>query len=578
MKLFGYKSEPYPVPSASVRDVFARVRSFFISAAIFTAVINLLALSGSIFMLQVYDRVLPSHSLETLLALVVLVVGLYLATSVLEHIRAKLFARIGRFVDLSLQGAVFNLDVSSGLPGRRASVQAAPFKDLDQLRNFLSSGGPSALFDLPWIPLYVVALFLLHPCIGVLGLLGATFLVATTMLADRKLATQQKVSFSFTVEAGAQSFAAKQGAETVVAQGMRHNLTRLWSASHERAGEAVIEASDTASFYRGVSRFFRNSLQSLVLGMGAYLVITGKATGGVMIASSILLGKALSPVEQALFIWRGFVASRDAYFRLDKTLPLATSSPDTRLPLPMTRIKVDGLAIGVPERALPVLTDIHFELAAGDVLGILGPSGVGKSSFVRTFVGLLKPMRGSIRFDGSLLSQWSEEDRSAFMGYLPQSVDLFDGTVAQNICRFDTSAASEKIVEAAQAAGVEDLIRSLPDGFDSQVGPRGDRLSAGERQRIALARAFFSSPFVTVLDEPNSALDSDGERELVRAVDRIRARGGITIIIAHRSAILQCATKLMMFGTGRQVVFGARDEVLSKVRDFMPQGFAGPVK
>jgi PrtD family type I secretion system ABC transporter len=547
-----------------VRQVIKALKRFLVSAAIFTACINILALSGSLFMLQVYDRVLPSHSIETLVALTALVVLLYVLSGLLDLVRTRLFARIGRYADLSLQGAVFDLNLKAATPANNVALSGSVFKDLEQIRNFLAGGGPSALFDLPWMPLYVVMLFLLHPYIGFLGLIGILSLVTVTWLADRAMSPYQKKVYALTGEANGLAQSVTFAAETVKSLGMAPRLRSLWSDRSLKAGESVIDAADTSAIYSGLSRFFRTSLQSLVLAIGAYLVITGKATGGVMIASSILLGKALSPVELAISHWRGFIAARDGYDRLERGLEAPPENPNVALPHPTEGMIVEGLTIGVGGQP-PVLNNLNFTLQAGDALGVMGASGSGKSTLARALIGLWPLLRGTVRFDGATLDQWSESERARFIGYMPQEISLFAGTVANNISRFEVQVSSNEILAATRLAGAEQFVLGLPDGFDTSVGDRGTHLSVGQRQRIALARTFYGAPFVVILDEPNSALDAEGEQALIAAITAVRERRGIAIVIAHRPQILQAVSKLLIVGDGQQKAFGPRDEVLRAI-------------
>lgn len=514
-------------------------------------------------MLQVYDRVLPSRSIPTLAALVVLIVILYGFTALLEAIRARLFSRVGRHVDLQLGAAVFRLNVKRGLAGQAGG--APPFRDLDQLRSFLASGGPAAIFDLPWMPLYVILLFLLHPAMGVMGVVGIAILSALTWRTDKAAGPLQLTAGQATAEAGAVSETARRAAETIAPMGMTPALLGMWQDRNRAAGDAIVRGSDMSGGYGGLSRFLRMSLQSLVMALGAYLVISGKATGGVMIGSSILFGRALAPVELAIAHWRSFVAARQGYRRLEEALVTEPAEAGVRLPPPRATLIAEGLAVAPAGGSQVVLRDVAFDLQAGDALGVIGPSGSGKSSLARALVGVWPTVRGAVRLDGSTLDQWSATDAGRFIGYLPQDVELFAGTVGQNIGRFDPKASSEAILQASQVAGLEGFIRGLPNGFETHVGERGGLLSAGQRQRIALARALYGNPFLLVLDEPNSALDAEGEAALGSAIAGVRQRGGLVVVVAHRPSALQFANKVLVVAEGQQKAFGPRDEVLKRV-------------
>ena len=541
-----------------------KARKYFFIQAILSGFINILTLAGSIFMLQVYDRVIPSHSIPTLLALVILVILLYALTSLLEGTRSKLFARIGRHIDLLLRKRVFDINIKSSLPGHKPQGIMA-FRDLEQIRSFLASGGPAVFFDLPWMPIYEIALFMLHPYIGLLGLLGIVILAALTWLNDKATSPYQSEANNLGQETNSFAENIRLSAETIVPLGMVNQLRNIWYEKSKSSGEALVLSSDKISIYSGLSKFFRTSLQSLMLALGAYLVITGKGTGGIMIASSILMGKALAPVELAITHWRSFVSARQSYKRLEELLHEEKSNPKTKLPLPFKNLSVQSLFLTIPGAAQPILNNINFEALAGDAIGIIGPSGSGKSTLVRALVGVWPIAKGAIRYDGSELSQWDDEEVGNFIGYVPQSIDLFSGSAAQNITRFLPEYDSDKLLKAANLAGIDNFVRSLDNGYDTDLGQRGARISAGQRQRIALARAYYSDPFVIIMDEPNSALDAEGEQALANSIGEIRKRGGIVIIVAHRPQALLHANKILVLGNGQQQAFGPKEEVLKKV-------------
>ena len=537
-------------------------QSYLIVAAVFSGAINILMLAGSMFMLQVYDRVIPSHSFETLLALVLLVVFLYAITSLLETARSRLFARIGRKLDYSLRDAIYEINVKSSLPGSSQNA-ATSFRDLEQIRSFLAGGGPSVFFDLPWMPFYTILLFMLHPYIGILGIIGIISLAIITIIADKVTSPVQKFSSQQQQEANASADLIRLGAETIYPLGMTGNLKKVWLNKNQASGEAIIYSADKLTFFNGITRFIRMSLQSLMLALGAYLVIKGNATGGIMIASSIILGKALAPVELAISHWRGFINAREAYKRLKELLPEnAVEQKKTVLPLPSKSFKINNLVIKTADGQSELLNGINFTAFSGDAIGVIGPSGAGKSTLARSIAGVWPISEGDIRFDDATLDQWTDDDIGKFMGYLPQAVELFSGTLAQNISRFDSNATNEKILDAANLAKIDSFARNLNGGYDADIGHRGSRLSAGQRQMVALARALYGNPFILVLDEPNSALDGEGEGALLNAVTEVRKRGGIVILIAHRPNMMQVCNKVLVLGGGKQVAFGPRDEVL----------------
>jgi PrtD family type I secretion system ABC transporter len=561
-------------PRSPAAAALSSARGAFLATAGFSGAINILMLSGSLFMLQVYDRVLASRSLPTLAALVILIVILYSFQSGLEMLRSRIFARIGRSVDSRLSGLAFAAYVERGASGGTKTPPHSPFRDIEQLRNFLSGGGPSALFDLPWMPLYVALLFGLHSWLGYIGLAGIVVLSTLTFLTDLFSREHQRRATLKFGEAAQLAEASRRNAEALLPLGMSGHLLERWRKVAQEAALAQMAGSDVTSLFASLSRFARMSLQSLVLALGAYLVIAGEATGGVMIASSILLGRALAPVELAISNWKGFVGARQSYRRLADDLQEPAMAGIVALPPPVQRLEVDKLTVTAEGLGEPILREVSFSLRAGDGLGVIGPSGSGKSTLARCLVGIWAPLRGTIRLDGATLEQWPRALSGRFLGYLPQQIELMAGTVAQNIARFDPGATSEEILRAAQLAGVDDLVRRLPQGFDTQVGEGGQRLSAGQRQRVALARALFRDPFLVVMDEPNANLDAEGDAALSRAIASIRGRGGIAIVIAHRPSALAEVSLVLTMGEGRVQAFGPKEEVLRQV--LAPQASARP--
>lgn len=544
-----------------------------LAVGVFSAALNILALSGTIYMLQLYDRVLPSHSLPTLVALTVLMAILYLAYAVLDLIRTKMMARIGVRIERRLRERVLRGVML--LPLRRPSNGDGlqPVRDLDQIRGFLSSLGPTALFDLPWIPFYLIIVYLLHPWLGLLGLAGALVLAVLALLTElRSRAPSRDVSLTGT-DRQALGEAVFRNAEAVRALGMTQRMSdRWWHVSESHLAQNV-RMADVVGTYGSLTKVFRMALQSAVLGLGAYLTIKGQTTGGVMIAASILVARAVAPVEVAVAHWRGFVAARQSWSRLSRLLA-ATEQPVTVLDLeaPSKTLEVEGIWAAPPGHQRAVVHNVSFRLEAGEGLGIIGPSASGKSTLVRMIAGVWLPMRGHVRLDGATLDQWSPDALGRHIGYLPQSIELFAGTVAENVARFDPAASSETVMAAARAAGVHDMILRLPDGYQTQIGPDGVNLSAGQRQRIALARALYGNPFLVILDEPNSNLDAAGDAALSQAIQSVRSRGGIALVVAHRPSALAGLDHVLILNEGRVQAFGAKDEVLRAQLQRVPAG------
>ncbi|OSQ40332.1 type I secretion protein [Thalassospira mesophila] len=566
---------------ASLRKVFGIV-------AALSGVSNILMLTGPLFMLQVYDRVLASRSVPTLLALTGLVLGLYLFLGTVDALRARMLVRMGWRVDEQTGPVVLRSAVS--LPLDQPGSDARPINDLDQIRQFLGSAGPVAICDLPWMPLFLGIVFLLHPWLGMLAFTGGLVLVILTLISEMLSRRHVSRMNGQAVRRTALLDAGRRNAEVLRAMGMVPAFAGRWAMINDRYLQTNTTAGDVTSTFSAYIKVIRLAMQSGVLALGAYLAILQEVSPGAMVAASILTARALSPVEQAIGNWRGFVAARQAYARLRRLLDAdgagtsssrasSASSPRLVLPAPHQNLTVQSLVVQtMPHRAAghpnrpasrpasgrTLLKIAQLELRAGDGLGVIGPSGSGKSTFARALVGIGHCAQGSIRLDGAELSHWSRDDLGQHVGYLPQDVELFDDTVARNIARLHARPDAQKVIAAAKQAGVHDLIQSLPGGYDTQIGPGGVVLSGGQRQRIGLARALFNDPFLVVLDEPNASLDVDGEQALLKAVVGLRERGAIVVMIAHRPNILACVNRAMVIQGGQQVALGSRDDILRK--------------
>jgi PrtD family type I secretion system ABC transporter len=563
-------SLPNPDPRArarsELRTVLASCRHAFLGIGLMTGMINVLYLTGSFFMLEIYDRVLPSRSVPTLVGLAVIAFVLYAFQGVLDVLRGRVLVRIGASLDEALSGRVFDILVRLPLKARQAGDGLQPIRDLDQVRSFLSGLGPTALFDLPWMPLYIAICFLFHVWIGVAALLGAVLLIGVTLLTEFRTREPTKSAVMTGMARNALAEASRRNAEVLQAMGMGSRIGDLWGQANAKYMASQQRASDVAGGLGALSKVMRLALQSGVLGIGAYLVIEQQATAGVIIASSILTSRALAPVELAIANWRGFAAARQSWKRLtDLLAALPTREAPMALPRPSTTFSVEGVSATPPGVQRFVVQDVAFSLKAGNGLGIIGPSASGKSSLARLLVGVWTPMRGKVRLDGAAFEQWDPEALGKHIGYLPQDVELFAGTVAENIARFEPEPDAEAILQAAKAANVHDLILRLADGYDTQIGEGGTALSAGQRQRVALARALYRDPFLLVFDEPNSNLDAEGEQALTQAILGARARGRIVVVIAHRPSALAGVDLVLMMADGKAQTFGPKDEVLNKV-------------
>lgn len=548
-----------------IKKFLHSIKGILVWCAVFSGAINILLLAGPLFMLQVYDRVIPSQSIPTLQALFVLIVFLYGFQASLEVIRSRVFSRLAQSFDFDISRKTFSVASKVGISNEYSG--GSPFRDIDQIRSYLASGGPVAFFDIPWIPIYLALLYLLHPYLCALGAAGALMLIVLAWITNRSTRPLQREASASISESMAIVESVRRNSETVVPMGMTKGLLALWEKHNDNSVKSLVKASDTVAKYSGIGKFIRLSLQSLVLAVGAWLVINAEASTGVIVAASILQGRALGPIEQAIARWSGFVSAAQAITRINHLLEHDINSKTSSLvlPPPTTYLNLDEVAIAPPKSTTPNVSGLHFSLVAGDALGVIGASGSGKSSLARALVGVWPVISGSIRFDSATLDQWPPENSGKFIGYLPQRVELFKGTIGQNIARMDTKANSEDIFKAACTAGVDKMIRLLPDGFDTDVGEAGERLSAGQRQRIGLARALYKDPFFVVLDEPNSSLDPEGEAALIQAITKVRSRNGIVVVIAHRRSALRVTNKLLLLSEGCQHDFGDRDEVMKRV-------------
>jgi ATP-binding cassette subfamily C protein PrsD len=539
-----------------------------VGVAIFSGVINVLMLSGSLYMLQVYDRVIPSRNVATLLGLSLMVLLAYLVQGYFDALRARMLCRIATLFDAGLQGPIHTALATLPLRGVKPILMQQPLRDLDQIRAFMSSMGPTAFLDMPWIPIFLIALFLFHPAIGLTALLGTISIIAISLLSERMSRGAAKTAMDSSAQRQVLADTTQRNAEIIRALGMMERFTARWSRANERYLQENIRATDLSANLGSGAKMLRYVLQSGMLGLGAYLVVADRASGGIMIASSIMMGRALAPVEVALGSWKQLVAARQGIARL-RDICRATASPPeppVALPRPSRELAVQDLTVAAPGTDRPIVSNISFSLKAGMGLALLGASASGKTSLSKALVGIWPGNHGVVRLDGAAIDQWTNQDLGGYVGYLPQEVALLDGTVAENICRFDHQAGSDAILKAAHIAGVHDIILRLPEGYATRIGQSGMSLSAGQRQRIGLARAVFGDPFLIVLDEPNANLDAVGEATLTRAIQILRHNKSIVVVISHRPSVLAALNMAMVLYEGRAIAFGPREEVFARVR------------
>ena len=528
-----------------------------------SGIINILALTGAFYMLQIYDRALGSASIPTLLVLSALAIGLYLFQGLFDILRAQILIRIGARLDRKIAPMAHQVAIDMPRFGYSTSEALERGRDVDTVRGFLGSQGPVALFDLPWIPIFLIFVYFLHPLLGALTLGGAVVLTIITIITElltRRLsaATQQAV-----ITRNSIADANTRNAEVLKAMGFSGRALRRFNVANNDHLELHTRTNDITGTLGALSRVLRMILQSAVLGLGAYLTIVGEMSAGAIIAASVAAGRALAPIDLAIGNWKHVVAARTAFGRLKETVVvLASATTPMPLPAPVATLQVEGITVAAPGSGRVILADVGFTLKAGDALGIIGPSGGGKTTLVRALTGIWPTLRGSVRVDGAELTQWDSDALGQHIGYLPQDVALMDATVRENISRFDDKATPERIVAASKAAGVHDMIVAMPDGYDTAVGSSGMALSGGQRQRLGLARALYGDPFLVILDEPNSNLDSEGEEALTKAIQAVRARGGIAVVIAHRPSALSAVDLVAVVQNGRVAAFGPKSEVI----------------
>ncbi|HYA07142.1 MAG TPA: type I secretion system permease/ATPase [Xanthobacteraceae bacterium] len=552
--------------SSELADALGACRRAFTAIALFSGMSNILMLTGALFMLEIYDRVLPSRSVPTLVALLILVAGLYGAQGLIDMIRSRILVRIGHSLDEAMSLRIYDAIVRLPLKIGSKGDGTQPIRDLDSVRGFLSGIGPVAFFDLPWMPVYLAICFLFHTYIGLTALFGAVVLVVLTLITEVMTRRPTRSAAQFAVARNTLLEASRRNAEAVTAMGMVGRIAKRWHDLNRNYVASSGRASDVGGGLGAFSKVLRLLLQSAILAVGAWLVINQESTPGIIIAGSILGARALAPVDLAIANWRGFVGARQSWQRLSQLLG---ALPKTAEPMPLKppahTVVVQNGAVAPPGHQKIVCQDVNFTLAAGKALGVIGPTASGKSSLARMLVGVWTPVRGTVRLDGATLDQWSPETLGRHIGYVPQDVELFNGTVAQNISRFEDPPDADAVIAAAQAAGVHDLIINLPDGYETVVGEQGGALSAGQAQRIALARALYRDPFLVVLDEPNSNLDAEGDEALTRAILGLRARGAITVVVAHRPSAIAGVDYILIMAKGRQQQFGPKEEILTRV-------------
>jgi len=555
---------PLSHESAVLKDALGKCRGGLVAVLLFSLCINLLVLAAPIYMLQVFDRVLASRSVETLLFLTLIVGVAFVALGALEAVRNRVMVKLGLWLDRVLSNPLLT-ESASAAQQRAGDPTVQGLRDLATFRTFLTGPGVFPILDAPWTPIFLVVIFLLHPLLGVLALGGAVVLLALALVNEA--ATRRLLREAETESAAAfkRAEATVRNADVVAAMGMMSNLVGRWARHNDSSLDKQARASARSGGITAVSKFIRLFLQAGILGTGAWLTIGGDMTPGAMIAASILMGRALAPVDQAIGSWKSAAAARDAYGRIKEQLArMGDADERMRLPAPEGRIEAEGVAFAHPGTTEPLFRNVGFKLQPGEALGLVGPTAAGKTTLARILLGNLKPGLGAARLDGVDISRWDPEERGRHIGYLPQTIELFSGTVGENIARMGTPD-PDKVVAAAKLADVHDMILKLPHGYDTQIGDDGAVLSGGQRQRVALARALYGEPKFVVLDEPNANLDGEGEAALLTAIKALKAQCITVVVIAHRPSVLRYVDKIMVLRNGTVEHFGPRDAVIDSI-------------
>lgn len=563
------------LPDNAIGQALAEFRGAFRSIGIFSAIINMLMVVPSLYMLQVYDRVLTSRNETTLLMLTLMVMGAYLLTHGLEFVRSFVLIRVGAQLDMKLNKRVYTASFEQNLKRAGGSAGQA-LHDLTTIRQFITGNGLFAFFDAPWFPVYLVLIFLFDWVLGIFAICGVLVLVGLAWANEVVSRKPLGEANSMAVAAGTLATNNLRNAEVIEAMGMLPQLMARWFKLHGKFLQLQAEASEKTAVVMASSKFVRAAQQSLILGLGALLVLEDRITPGMMLVGSVLMGRAMAPVDQLIGVWKSWAGTRSAYQRLSELLAAnPPRTPGMALPRPEGHLSLEAVSACPPGSPVPALRNLGFTLAAGEVLGVIGPSGSGKSTLARLLVGVWPATVGQVRLDGADLYQWNKAELGPFVGYLPQDVELFAGTVAENIARFG-EVDSPRVIEAARRAGVHDMILHLPKGYDTLLGDGGAGLSGGQKQRLGLARALYGDPSLIVLDEPNSNLDDAGEHALVQAIHDLRERGKTLVIVSHRTSAIAATTRLLVLRDGAAQAFGPTRRVLAELAKARRPAEPGP--
>lgn len=549
----------------SLQAALKACKGSFISVGVFSLFVNALMLVPTFYMLQVYGRVLTSGSLTTLAMLTIVMVVLTVTTGLLEWIRSRIMVRVSTKLDVILSRDVYRASFKQALATGGMNASAQPLTDLTSLRQFLTGNGVFAFFDAPWLPIYVAVMFMFHPWYGWMAI-GCAIVLICLAYANEKV-TGKSIADANRENIAASLYTTKnlRNAEVIESMGMLNSLINRWSLRQKKVLLLQSIASDNGGIVTSTSKTFRVMVQSLILGLGAYLAVNHEISPGLVIAGSVLLGRALAPIDLIIGSWKGFIAARGQYDRLNEILSKLQSEPERMpLPAPEGHVTVENMIVGAPGSRSAIIKGISFAVQAGTVVGVIGPSASGKSTLARALLGIWPPQHGSVRLDGADISNWDKTELGPHIGYLPQDIELFEGTISENIARFGDVDA-ELVVQAAKVSGVHDMILLLPNGYDTIIGSEGVNLSGGQRQRIGLARAIYGAPKMIILDEPNSNLDEVGERALSYALEYLKATGATIFVITHRTNILSQLDRLLVMKDGLLSMYGPSEQVIAEL-------------
>ena len=554
-----------------LNDAFRSIKGYFLYAVLFSASVNILMLTPVIYMLQVFDRVVSSGSMSTLMMLTLLMILLLSSAGGFEWVRSRLLVAANVRLESALRDPLSKAGFTSTLVTGNPNGASQVMSDLLALRQFITGNGAFAVMDAPWTLFYIGIMFLFHPMFGIAAIISAVIMILLAVITQKATSEKLLKANQLTNKANISFRSNLRNAEVIHGMGMAANIRKRDNLLYDAASEEQAVASTIAGRLAAISKSFRMISQSILLGMGAYLALNGEISPGLMIGGSLLLGRALAPIDMMVGNWKGFVEVKSQFNRIRDALAAFPAENDRmNLPAPSGSLSVENIILIPPGAQVASVKGVGFQLAAGDALGLIGPSAAGKTSLARAILGVWPLRAGTVRLDGAEISQWDRNDLGPYLGYLPQDIELFDGSIADNICRFSEQD-SEKIIEASKTAGIHEMILHLPEGYDTVLNSNAGALSAGQRQRVGLARAIYGQPKLVILDEPNSNLDDQGERDLLAALRRMKESGRTVIVITHRTSILSVVDKLLVMKDGAVVKFGDKDEVLKAMSTANPK-------